>query len=88
MTKLTTSAFISTVILASHHVDAFTISTPSARVNFVTKQRMPRMSRLNLTPDEANYEDNEIDKLLSMAAKLRSDAAALEVSLMEQSSLL
>lgn len=84
MTKLTTSAFISTVILASHHVDAFTISTPSARVNFVAKQRMPRMSRLNLTPDEANYEDNEIDKLLSMAAKLRSDAAALEAEKAEQ----
>jgi hypothetical protein len=78
MTKLTSSALISTVILASHHVDAFTISTPSTRVNFVPKQRMSRMSRLNLTPDEAKYEDNEIEKLRSMAAKLRSDAAALE----------
>lgn len=76
-----------TCILFAMDADAFSISsTPVSRVNMMSTQinyRLDRSraptTRLNQTPEGSSNDDDEIERLRSMAAKLRAEASALEV---------
>ena len=77
------SALISTVILVSHAGDAFTVSPAfsTARLPNCNKQNIYRgTSQLfESSAEKQSEQDNEIERLRSMAAKLRAEAASLEV---------
>ena len=79
MKSIATSTLISTAILSAQ-IDAFSLSSPmNLGVGFSKMQRIPQASQLQQTSGSTNDQDDEIERLRSMAAKLRADAAALEV---------
>lgn len=73
--------FLISSMLLAIDVDAFSISSPISKMNMMSTQtnRVERVTRLHQTPEGSAEEDSEIDRLRSMAAKLRAEAAALEV---------
>lgn len=84
MKSIATSTLISTAILSSQ-IDAFSLSSPvKLGVGFSTMQRLPQASRLYETSGTDIDQDDEIERLRSMAAKLRADAAALEAEKAEE----
>ena len=74
--------FLIASILLAINVDAFSIlTTPVSKMNMMRTQtnRVERGTKLLQTPEGSADEDSEIDRLRSMAAKLRAEASALEV---------
>jgi hypothetical protein len=85
MNKLsTTSAIVmGAMLLSPIQVDSFSVSSRTfSVVNNLQSKQISSSSQLYQTPNGGiNDQDNEIERLRSMAAKLRADAAALEVRL-------
>lgn len=85
MNKLsTTSAIVmGAMLLSPIQVDSFSVSSRTfSAVNNLQRKQISSSSQLYQTPNGGiNDQDNEIERLRSMAAKLRADAAALEVRL-------
>ena len=83
MNKLsTTSAIVmGAMLLSPIQVDSFSVSSRTfSVVNNLQRKQISSSSQLYQTPNGGiNDQDNEIERLRSMAAKLRADAAALEV---------
>lgn len=82
MNKISTSALITSVLFTSQ-VQGFSVYSPLNGVKLSTKGTTQVFSPLYQTPPGSDDDqDNEIDRLRSMAAKLRAEAAALEVCIL------
>ena len=84
MKRFSTTAVMGAILLSPTQVDAFSVSphTFSVVSNIMQRGKLSSYSHLYQTPNDGmNDKDNEIERLRSMAAKLRADAAVLEVRL-------